>query len=237
MMTIYNAFTALFVKENMYLPPFIGAAQYRAPEVILGDKWSKPIDIWALGCLVRPSTPHCVLLLTFVQAFELLAGRELYALRTNEMDKQHVALLTQTVDMFGSEVFSPEFLSWCKRAETYTKVDGKDLDGRLWEVMSKTRNTGPLGVSRPAKTSIHEGLRELIEWNRKANAPSMVGRLWNMFSSAPSKDDAILYDEAELLRASCFITRCLTVDPTLRPTAAELLKDEWIANADMGTDV
>jgi serine/threonine protein kinase len=221
----------------MHLPPFVGAAQYRAPEVILGDRWSKPIEIWALGCLVRPSTPHCVLLLTFVQAFELLAGRELYALRTNEMNKQHVALLTQTVDRFGSGVFSPEFLSRCKRAETYTKVDGKHLDGRLLEVMSKTRDIGPLGVARPAKTSIHEGLRDLTGLHGKANAPSRVGRLWNMFSSAPPKDDAKTYDDAELLFASRFITRCLTVDPILRPTAAELLKDEWIVNANMGTNV
>jgi serine/threonine protein kinase len=57
-----------------------------------------------------------------------------------------------------------------------------------------------------------------------------------MFSSAPFKDDATPCDEAELLRASRFITRCLTVDPTLRPTAAELLKDEWIAHANIDTD-
>jgi serine/threonine protein kinase len=218
-------------------PPFVGTAPFRAPEMILGDRWSKPIDIWALGCLVRPSTPDCVPLLTFVQAFELLAGRELYPLRMYEMDKQHVALLTQTVDIFGSEVFSPEFLSRCKGADAFSKDGGEHLGGRLSNVKSNGWNAGPLAVARPAKTSIHEGLRELVEWHRKANAPSMVGRLWNMFSSTPSKDDATPYDEAELLRASRFITRCLTVDPTLRPTATELLKDEWIANADIGTDV
>jgi serine/threonine protein kinase len=97
----------------MILPPFVGAAQFRAPEVIFGDKWSKPIDIWASGCVVRLHMPNRVPLLTLVQAFELLAGRELYPLRMYEMDQQHAALVTQTVDMFGSKAFSPEFLSRC----------------------------------------------------------------------------------------------------------------------------
>lgn len=31
---------------------------FRAPEVILGMKWGSPVDLWAVGLLVRPSPPE-----------------------------------------------------------------------------------------------------------------------------------------------------------------------------------
>ncbi|KAG0701388.1 hypothetical protein DFH29DRAFT_852589 [Suillus ampliporus] len=37
-------------------------------------------------------------------------------------------------------------------------------------------------------------------------------------------------DEKVILPAAAFIRRCLTIDPRARPTALELLEDEWLTN-------
>jgi serine/threonine-protein kinase SRPK3 len=36
-------------------------------------------------------------------------------------------------------------------------------------------------------------------------------------------------DESEILGTAAFLRRCLTLDPKLRPSAQELLKDGWLA--------
>ncbi|KAG1744912.1 uncharacterized protein EDB91DRAFT_1345806 [Suillus paluster] len=38
-------------------------------------------------------------------------------------------------------------------------------------------------------------------------------------------------DETDILPAAAFIRRCSTIDPRARPTALELLEDEWLTNA------
>jgi serine/threonine-protein kinase SRPK3 len=40
-----------------------------------------------------------------------------------------------------------------------------------------------------------------------------------------------LVDRADIAPAAAFIRRCLTIDPDARPTALELLDDEWLRNA------
>ena len=35
-------------------------------------------------------------------------------------------------------------------------------------------------------------------------------------------------DEKEIVPAATFMRRCLTIDPCARPTAVELLDDEWL---------
>jgi serine/threonine-protein kinase SRPK3 len=37
-----------------------------------------------------------------------------------------------------------------------------------------------------------------------------------------------LLDEAQIAPAAAFIQRCLTIDPDVRPSALELLNDEWL---------
>lgn len=38
-------------------------------------------------------------------------------------------------------------------------------------------------------------------------------------------------DEKDIAPAAAFIRKCLTIDPHERPTALELLEDEWLKNA------
>ncbi len=42
--------TSMFVHQTNFL--YIQSRFYRAPEVILGGKYSYPIDIWSFGCLI-----------------------------------------------------------------------------------------------------------------------------------------------------------------------------------------
>lgn len=37
-----------------------------------------------------------------------------------------------------------------------------------------------------------------------------------------------LLDEADIVPAATFMRRCLTIDPTVRATARELLEDGWL---------
>jgi serine/threonine-protein kinase SRPK3 len=47
-----------------------------------------------------------------------------------------------------------------------------------------------------------------------------------------SIDECLRYyrfvDEAQIAPAATFIRRCLTIDPNVRPSALELLDDEWL---------
>jgi len=41
---------------------------------------------------------------------------------------------------------------------------------------------------------------------------------------------AVTMDAWDSEQAVAFITRCLTIDPNMRPTAEQLLEDKWFAN-------
>lgn len=59
--------SAMFEGEGNDITPYLVSRFYRAPEIILGMKYSHPIDMWALGCVI----------------YELFTGKILFGGRTN----------------------------------------------------------------------------------------------------------------------------------------------------------
>ncbi|PVU95097.1 hypothetical protein BB561_002052 [Smittium simulii] len=68
-------------------PPVISTRHYRAPEVILGQKWSYPADMWSIGCIL----------------IELLTGCTLF--RTSD-DAEHLAMIQKVFGVIPSSLIS-----------------------------------------------------------------------------------------------------------------------------------
>jgi len=49
----------LFTEQNPYMKDFEGTIQYMAPEILLGEKYTKSIDIWATGVITYVSLSAC----------------------------------------------------------------------------------------------------------------------------------------------------------------------------------
>jgi serine/threonine-protein kinase SRPK3 len=60
-----------------------------------------------------------------------------------------------------------------------------------------------------------------------------VGTLLRLTDFTPSSLEEIfagigIIDPSDIPPIATFLRRCLTIDPTLRPSALELLKDSWL---------
>lgn len=42
--------------SNQILTDYVATRWYRSPELLLGDKYSKEVDIWAIGCIMGEIT-------------------------------------------------------------------------------------------------------------------------------------------------------------------------------------
>ena len=69
--------SAVFAHE--FHPNIISTRHYRAPEVILGYKWSFPCDIWSIGCVL----------------YELCTGETLFPIHDNE---KHLIMIQKLVN-------------------------------------------------------------------------------------------------------------------------------------------
>jgi len=49
----------LFTEQNPYMTDFEGTIQYMAPEILVGEKYTKSIDIWATGVITYVSLSAC----------------------------------------------------------------------------------------------------------------------------------------------------------------------------------
>jgi len=49
----------LFTEQNPYMHDFEGTIQYMAPEILLGEKYTKSIDVWATGVICYVSLSAC----------------------------------------------------------------------------------------------------------------------------------------------------------------------------------
>jgi len=49
----------LFTDQNPYMHDFEGTIQYMAPEILLGEKYTKSIDVWATGVITYVSLSAC----------------------------------------------------------------------------------------------------------------------------------------------------------------------------------
>ena len=43
-------------KGNQNMTDYVATRWYRSPELLLGDKYSKEVDIWAIGCIMGELT-------------------------------------------------------------------------------------------------------------------------------------------------------------------------------------
>jgi dual specificity tyrosine-phosphorylation-regulated kinase 2/3/4 len=89
--------TSMFTHQTNFL--YIQSRFYRAPEVILGAKYSFPIDIWSFGCLVA----------------ELHLGYPLFA---GENEQEQISLIMK---FLGTP--SKEYLQGCNHAQKYFNKD------------------------------------------------------------------------------------------------------------------
>jgi len=49
----------LFTEQNPFMHDFEGTIQYMAPEILLGEKYTKSIDVWATGVISYVSLSAC----------------------------------------------------------------------------------------------------------------------------------------------------------------------------------
>jgi len=70
---------------------------------------------------------------------------------------------------------------------------------------------------RSESTRLNHILGELREFQGVVMALEAQLRSWGQFSN-----------DEDLKQATVFIRRCLTIDPALRPSAAQLLSDIWL---------
>lgn len=89
---------------------------YRAPEVILGCPWSKPVDIWSLGCLTYEWLAHDGIVPPMDDLVDFQGPMELTT--------AHL-VLDAIERMRGEDAFPPAFLARCTlRDEYFDKSDG-----------------------------------------------------------------------------------------------------------------
>lgn len=139
--------------------------------------------------------------ITFGQVFECLDGSNIFDPRQYGSHSAEQSLLLQMVERTG-EQFDRSFLESCSRRDLFFTPEGTYgvLLNKLIISLPAGEKTGDLRIRRHPMPHIIE----------------------NSFVNYP------FYGKVEAGKAADFIRRCLRLNPADRPTAAQLLEDEWL---------
>ncbi|KLJ05563.1 hypothetical protein EMPG_10960 [Blastomyces silverae] len=128
------------------IQPFI----YRAPEVVLGMKWTEKVDIWNLGVLI----------------WDLLESRQLFDSESRDGKKSKAHLLAEMVALLGPPpVGYLKRRTWTSMAtipENSLEMSEEYLEGenkkRFLQFMRKMLTWAPEERYRARELSVHEWL-------------------------------------------------------------------------------
>lgn len=108
--------------EDQYHSKIISTRHYRAPEVILGIKWSYGCDVWSLGCIFA----------------EILTGEALYQTHEN---LEHLAMIERTCGRFPTwMVRAAEDQSWFDREKGLVRWGGSSRSHRAVMRLSRVHS-------------------------------------------------------------------------------------------------
>jgi len=134
--TLIDFGSACFEKSTMYT--YIQSRHYRAPEVILGLRYTCAIDMWSLGCI----------------AAELFLGIPIFP-GANEYNQ-----LFKIIDLLG--VIPPELIKTGSRSSRFFKPDSRSPNGYVMKSHAEYEAETGIHISNDKKYHVFRNLPELV---------------------------------------------------------------------------
>uniref|UniRef100_A0A8C0ADB4 dual-specificity kinase n=1 Tax=Bos mutus grunniens TaxID=30521 RepID=A0A8C0ADB4_BOSMU len=211
--------------EYQKLYTYIQSRFYRAPEIILGSRYSTPIDIWSFGCILA----------------ELLTGQPLFP---GEDEGDQLSRFYRAPEIILGSRYSTPIDIWsfgCILAELLTGqplFPGED-EGDQLACMMELLGMPPaklLEQSKRAKYFINsKGLPRYCSVTTQADGRAVLvgGRSRRGKKRGPpgSKDWVTALKGCEDYLFIEFLKRCLHWDPSARLTPAQALRHPWISKS------
>lgn len=204
---------AAFLKGN---PPnkIVTPVALRSPEVILGRPVDEKIDIWSFGCLV----------------FELMTGTRLFPVddlgSQEEVDDDHFLALHDVLGELPEDIAA----GWTRRNLWFGPA-GERLNPYApkpsVETGSKHDDEVNGGHEVGNQDSRHSGIPADLELPSEEYIITPSPPLEQLFDE--NKPDTIDEDEARVI--TTLLRRVLRYNPADRPSAADLLAEEWFRDA------
>lgn len=120
----------------------VSTRHYRAPEIVLGLSWSKPIDIWSIGCLIM----------------EFVVGKTFFETRDN---MEHLLMIEAAIGPV------PDFV-WKDRIELCDgwneRSCGKRINMKSLEKYFNARLNPSLPSSDPATKDLLDLVKRMLHW-------------------------------------------------------------------------
>ena len=194
--------------------------EYRAPECILGHKYSNKIDIWAAGCII----------------FEMLTGTPLFSISSNP--RIHKFNKFDTDDDYDWEISEEneennEYSTESESEDSYSESDSEEEDNDdLPTFVQLYKICAILGkIPSDIKSKLYIKLSKFGDYfNRHGELRYINDKFIAHRSICEILRDDFRYSEEDSREINDFLVLFLDWNPENRKNAAELLNHDWFAN-------